>query len=124
MSAPADVGRAPVAAPDPQGPSPGGGAGGWREEYPDAVCELDHENPFQLLVATILSAQTTDVRVNMVTPALFARYPTPEDLAGADLAELEEIVRSTGLLRQQVPQPGRHGPGAGRALRRRGPDPP
>ena len=66
-------------------------------EYPDAVCELDHENPFQLLVATILSAQTTDVRVNMVTPALFARYPTAEDLAGADLADVEEIVRSTGF---------------------------
>ena len=67
------------------------------EEYPDAVCELDHGNPFQLLAATILSAQTTDVRVNMVTPTLFARYPTPEALAGADPAELEEIVRSTGF---------------------------
>ena len=67
------------------------------DEYPDAVCELDHDSPFQLLAATILSAQTTDVRVNMVTPALFARYPTPEALAGANLAELEEIVRSTGF---------------------------
>jgi endonuclease-3 len=66
-------------------------------EYPDARCELDFENPFQLLVATILSAQTTDVRVNMVTPALFARYPDAEALAGADLSELEEIVRSTGF---------------------------
>jgi endonuclease III len=67
------------------------------EEYPEAECELVHENPYQLLAATILSAQTTDVRVNMVTPTLFARYPTPEALAGADLAELEEIVRSTGF---------------------------
>ena len=66
-------------------------------EYPEARCELDHENPFQLLAATILSAQTTDVRVNMVTPTLFARYPTPEALAGASLPELEEIVRSTGF---------------------------
>jgi endonuclease-3 len=62
-------------------------------EYPDARCELDFENPFQLLAATILSAQTTDVRVNMVTPVLFARYPDAEALAGADLSELEEIVR-------------------------------
>jgi endonuclease-3 len=66
-------------------------------EYPDAECELDFVNPFQLLVATILSAQTTDTRVNMVTPTLFARYPDAEALAGADLAELEEIVRSTGF---------------------------
>jgi endonuclease-3 len=67
------------------------------DEYPDAVCALDHDNAFQLLAATILSAQTTDVRVNMVTPTLFARYPTPDALAGADLADLEEIVRSTGF---------------------------
>ena len=67
------------------------------EEYPDALCELDHRNAFELLVATILSAQTTDKRVNMVTPALFARYPTAEDLAGAELGEVEEIVRSTGF---------------------------
>ena len=66
-------------------------------EYPEAQCELDHASPYQLLVATILSAQTTDVRVNMVTPTLFARYPTPEALAGASLPELEEIVRSTGF---------------------------
>jgi len=66
-------------------------------EYPEAQCELDHDSPYQLLVATILSAQTTDVRVNVVTPTLFARYPTPETLAGASLAELEEIVRSTGF---------------------------
>ncbi|RLE21012.1 MAG: endonuclease III [Actinobacteria bacterium] len=66
-------------------------------EYPEALCELDHANPYQLLAATILSAQCTDVRVNMVTPALFARYPTPEDLMHANPSELEEIVRSTGF---------------------------
>ncbi len=67
------------------------------EEYPEAVCELDHENPFQLLVATILSAQCTDKRVNMVTPDLFAAYPTPEALAEAPLAHVEELIRSTGF---------------------------
>ena len=67
------------------------------EEYPEAVCELDHANPFQLLVATILSAQCTDKRVNMVTPELFAAYPTPEALAEAPLAHVEELVRSTGF---------------------------
>jgi endonuclease III len=70
--------------------------------YPDAVCELDHENPFQLLAATILSAQCTDVRLNMVTPALFARYPTPADLATAEPLELEEIIRSTGFFRSKT----------------------
>lgn len=72
------------------------------DEYPDARCELDHENPFQLLAATILSAQCTDVRVNMVTPRLFARYPTPWDLAEADPDELEEIIRSTGFFRSKA----------------------
>ena len=72
------------------------------DEYPDARCELDHENPFQLLVATILSAQCTDARVNMVTPHLFARYPTPWDLAEADPAALEEIIRSTGFFRSKA----------------------
>ncbi|WP_419846501.1 endonuclease III [Candidatus Poriferisocius sp.] len=67
------------------------------EEYPEAVCELDHENAFQLLVATILSAQCTDKRVNMVTPDLFAAYPTPEALAEASLAHVEELIRSTGF---------------------------
>jgi endonuclease-3 len=67
------------------------------EEYPDAVCELDHRNPFELLTATILSAQTTDVRVNQVTPQLFARFPTPEALAAAPLSEVEELVKSTGF---------------------------
>lgn len=67
------------------------------EEYPEAICELDHDNAFQLLVATILSAQCTDKRVNMVTPDLFAAYPTPEDLAEAPLAHVEELIRSTGF---------------------------
>ncbi len=67
------------------------------EEYPVAVCELDHESPFQLLVATILSAQCTDKRVNMVTPDLFTAYPTPEGLAEAPLAHVEELIRSTGF---------------------------
>ena len=72
------------------------------EEYPDARCELDHENPYQLLAATILSAQCTDARVNMVTPVLFARYPTAFDLAEADPPELEEIIRSTGFFRSKT----------------------
>lgn len=71
-------------------------------EYPDARCELDHRNAFELLAATILSAQCTDERVNMVTPALFARFPTPEDLAGADPAAVEELVRSTGFYRNKA----------------------
>ena len=66
-------------------------------EYPEAICELDHSSPFELLAATILSAQCTDARVNMVTPALFARYPAPDDLMHADPSELEEIVRTTGF---------------------------
>ena len=75
------------------------------EEYPgDAVelCELDHDGPFQLLAATILSAQSTDKMVNSVTPALFARYPAPHDLAAADPAELEGIIQSTGFFRQKA----------------------
>ena len=69
------------------------------ERYPDARCELDFTTPLELLVATILSAQTTDVRVNMVTPGLFARYPTAAAYAGADREELEEMIRSTGFFR-------------------------
>jgi endonuclease III len=72
------------------------------EEYPDAVCELDFDSPFELLAATILSAQTTDQRVNMVTPKLFARYPTPEALAAADPIELEEIIRTTGFFHNKA----------------------
>jgi endonuclease III len=72
------------------------------ETYPDAVCELDFTNPFELLTATILSAQTTDIRVNMVTPTLFAKYPTPADLAAADPADVEEIIRSTGFYQNKT----------------------
>lgn len=67
------------------------------ETYPYAVAELDFENAFQLLVATVLSAQTTDVRVNSITPALFARYPDAAALAAADEAELSEMIRPTGF---------------------------
>jgi len=72
------------------------------EEYPDAHCELDHVDPFQLGVATILSAQTTDLRVNAVTPALFARYPDAEALADARQEDVEEIIRSTGFFRAKA----------------------
>ena len=72
------------------------------EVYPIAVCELHHSNPFELLAATVLSAQTTDSRVNMVTPVLFARYPDAESLAAAKPAELEEIVRSTGFYQSKA----------------------
>ncbi|MCX5765346.1 MAG: endonuclease III [Gemmatimonadetes bacterium] len=65
--------------------------------YPDAHCELDYQTPFQLLVATILSAQCTDKRVNMVTPALFERFPSPRALADAPLGEIEELVRTAGF---------------------------
>ena len=68
-----------------------------KREYPVAICELTHESAFQLLAATILSAQCTDVRVNMVTPALFDAYPTPAKLATADVAHVEQLVRSTGF---------------------------
>jgi endonuclease-3 len=70
--------------------------------YPDAHCELDFTTPFQLLVATVLSAQTTDVRVNQVTPKLFERYPDAAALAGADRAELEELIRPTGFFRAKT----------------------
>jgi len=72
------------------------------ETYPDARCELDFENPFQLIVAVVLSAQCTDVRVNMTTPDLFARYPTPEDMAVANPAELEELIKPTGFYRNKA----------------------
>jgi endonuclease-3 len=74
-------------------------------EYPGSateLCALHHSNPYELLTATILSAQTTDERVNMVTPALFAKYPRPEDLAAADPAEVEELVRTTGFFRNKT----------------------
>ena len=72
------------------------------KHYPDAHCELNHRNAFELLCATILSAQCTDVRVNKVTPELFETYPTPELMAEAPLEELEEIVRSTGFYRNKA----------------------
>lgn len=70
--------------------------------YPDAHCELDFKTPFQLLVATILSAQCTDKRVNMVTPVLFSRYPTIESLARAKQEDVEEIIKSTGFFRNKA----------------------
>ena len=70
--------------------------------YPDAHCALDHQNPLQLLIATILSAQCTDVRVNLVTPALFARYPDAQAFADADLRELETAIQSTGFFRNKA----------------------
>lgn len=75
------------------------------EEYPGTaqeLCALDFKTPFQLLVATVLSAQTTDERVNMVTPRVFERYPEPADLAAADTGELEEIIHSTGFFRSKA----------------------
>ena len=72
-----------------------------KEEYPEACCALEHRSPLELLVATILSAQCTDKRVNEVTPALFTRYPTAADYAKAPLAELEEMIRSTGFFRNK-----------------------
>lgn len=73
-----------------------------RREFPEAVTALDHRNPFELLVATILSAQCTDKRVNMVTPALFAKYPDPAALAAADQEEVEALVQSTGFFRNKA----------------------
>lgn len=72
-----------------------------QDTWGHATCELDHANAYQLTVATILSAQSTDRRVNLVTPALFARFPDARSLAEADPAELEELVRSTGFYRQK-----------------------
>lgn len=70
--------------------------------YPDAHCELDFRNPFELLAATILSAQCTDVRVNMVTPELFRRWPDPPALARANVSDLEAVIRSTGFFRNKA----------------------
>ncbi len=70
--------------------------------YPDARCALNHSNAYELLVATILSAQCTDERVNMVTPELFARFPAPDALAHADPAEVEDLIRSTGFFRSKT----------------------
>jgi endonuclease-3 len=86
--------------------------------YPDAHCMLDHRNPFELLVATILAAQCTDERVNMVTPALFARFPTPAAMAEADIGELETLVKSTGFFHSKA----KSIKGAAEALSRAFPD--
>ncbi len=72
------------------------------ETYPDARCELDFDNPFQLLVVTVLSAQTTDKRVNAVRPTLFAAYPDPEAMAGAERADLEQIIGPLGFFRAKT----------------------
>jgi endonuclease III len=71
-------------------------------EYPEALCELDHSNAYELLVATILSAQCTDARVNMVTPQLFARYPGAHELAAAAPHDVETIIRSTGFYQSKA----------------------
>jgi endonuclease-3 len=73
-----------------------------KELYPDARCALNHRNAYELLCATILSAQCTDARVNLVTPTLFARYPTPYDLARARPGDVEEIIKSTGFFRNKT----------------------
>ena len=73
-----------------------------KKEYPEAACALRHRDPFELLVGTILSAQCTDKRVNLTTPALFARYRTPQDFAAANQDELEEIIRPTGFFRNKA----------------------
>lgn len=73
-----------------------------KEVYPEAVCSLTADNPLQLLIATRLSAQCTDARVNMVTPALFARFPTLEDFAAADAEEVGEYIRSCGLYKTKA----------------------
>ncbi|MDO8805134.1 MAG: endonuclease III, partial [Elusimicrobiota bacterium] len=70
--------------------------------YPGANCSLDHKNPFHLLAATILSAQCTDERVNLVTPALFKKYPGPAEMAKAPLADLEKLVHSTGFYKNKA----------------------
>ena len=70
--------------------------------YPDAHCELDYRNPFELAVATILSAQCTDKRVNLVTPELFKRWPTPQALAKATRPQIERVIKSTGFYRNKA----------------------
>ena len=76
--------------------------GGLGTLYPDATCELDHQSPYQLLVATILSAQCTDARVNQVTPEVFRRWPTPRALAAATQSEVEKVIKSTGFFRNKA----------------------
>lgn len=73
-----------------------------KKTYPNVQCALTHKNPWELLMATILSAQCTDVRVNMVTPGLFKQYPTPQALAKAPLPDVEKVIRSTGFYRNKA----------------------
>jgi endonuclease-3 len=73
-----------------------------RADYPDVTCALENETPFELLIATILSAQCTDARVNMVTPELFRRWPTAEDMARAPIKSLEKVIQSTGFFRNKA----------------------
>src|SRR5206468_883454 len=75
---------------------------GLKRAYPDAHCELDHSNPLELLIATILSAQCTDKRVNLVTPELFKKYRSAADYANADLATLEQEIKTTGFFRNKA----------------------
>jgi endonuclease III len=75
---------------------------GLKREYPEAECALNHKNPLQLLIATILSAQCTDVRVNLVTPELFRKYQSAEDFANAPQADLERRIHSTGFFRNKA----------------------
>jgi endonuclease III len=72
------------------------------ETYPDAHCELNFQDAYQLLISTVLSAQTTDVRVNLTAPTLFAKYPTPDDLAAADPEDVETILKPTGFFRAKT----------------------
>ena len=89
------------------------------ETYPDAHCELDFDDPFQLLVVTVLSAQTTDRRVNAVRPTLFAAYPDPTAMAGAPRELLEQIIGPLGFFRAKTDVAAQAQPGPRRALRRR-----
>src|SRR4249919_882120 len=73
-----------------------------KADYPGATCALENETPFELLVATILSAQCTDARVNMVTPELFRRWPTAREMAGAPIGQLEKVIQSTGFFRNKA----------------------
>ncbi len=75
---------------------------GLRKTYPGVVCALNHRNAWELTIATILSAQCTDVRVNLVTPALFKAFPTPKAMSAASLPELEELIRTTGFFRNKA----------------------
>jgi endonuclease III len=102
------VKQAKAATPRPKKPKPPGPSEAAalykliRERHPDAHCELDHQNPFQLVVATVLSAQSTDVMVNKVTPELFRRWPGPSELSRAEPAEVEQVLSKLGMFRQKT----------------------